>query len=168
MSFYHIIDDALTEEQIKSIKNFQCSCGTLNLYEFDCLFKLEDIECVHPILQIASQYFDLSAAKYYEIWEQDNDRPKGWHYDKDEYLADSGDLRFPICSTIYYLEIGDDLVGGKLLMRDPDTFEKHYIEPKTNRLVVFGPGVSHFVDEFEGRRHSFLCNPWDKLLGQVN
>ena len=164
MSLYHIVDDALNQEQVNEILEFRKTTGIGSNY----LFKPYNAECVLPIIDIAGQFYDLSSARYYEIWEQDNKRPNGWHYDKDEQLAVSGVLSYPLCSTIYYIEVEDGLEGGNLLIRDPDTAERHTVKPVTNRLVVFGPAVMHYVQEFTGRRHSFLCNPWDKLLGQIN
>ena len=164
MTFYHIIDNALNEEQIQEIKNFKWENAVI-----EKLFRPKNSQCVQPIIDIAAQYYDLSSLKYNEIWEQNNTRPSNWHFDKDELLAEAFDIEvFPLCSTIYYLEVGDDLVDGKLFIRDPETTEKHYIEPKTNRLVVFGPGVYHYVQEFTGRRHSFLCNPWSRIIGKFN
>ena len=66
--------------------------------------------------------------------------------------------RYPVCSTVYYLEV-EDLVDGKL------QFENGVeVVPKSNRLVVFSKGLYHGVEEFEGVRTSININPWNTRL----
>ena len=50
------------------------------------------------------------------------------------------------------------MTGGELLL-DTDT-----ILPKSNRMVIFAPGISHNVNEFTGDRICLLVNPWDKIV----
>ena len=38
------------------------------------------------------------------------------------------------------------------------------ITPKQNRLVIFGPGRKHYVQDFTGDRFSVNINPWNRLL----
>ena len=38
------------------------------------------------------------------------------------------------------------------------------IKPKTNRLVLFEPGLKHRVEKFEGTRYSININPWRRRL----
>ena len=83
MTFYHIIDNALSEEQIQEIKNFKWENAVI-----EKLFRPKNSQCVQPIIDIAAQYYDLSSLKYNEIWEQNNTRPSNWHFDKDELLAE--------------------------------------------------------------------------------
>lgn len=107
------------------------------------------------MLNIASNYFDLSKTVGYEFWGHNGSKPN-WHYDKDEKLFDKEKkLVFPICSTVYYLEVSN-LEGGKLLIEDD-----YIISPKTNRLVIFPPGKYHTVENYQGKRVSLLVNPWD-------
>ena len=109
-------------------------------------------------MTIASKYFDFSKIVGYEFWGQNNTKPGTWHYDKDEKLySKENKLVFPVCSTIYYLEVSD-LVGGRLFV------ENDVITPKTNRLVLFPPGKYHAVEDFTGKRVSLLVNPWDHKI----
>ena len=55
-----------------------------------------------------------------------------------------------------------DLQGGKLEFEDG-----RKITPKTNRLVVFGPGIRHNVEEnYIGDRISLALNPWPRPICQ--
>ena len=162
--FYHIVDDALTEEQMSAMKDY-----SEHSFHAGDLHKYHNVEPFHPIVEIASQYYKLDNAKYYEVWQQNNDRPKGWHQDKDEVLFQNMDmLSFPLCSTIYYLHVGDDLEKGRLLIQHPDTGKRDYVQPITNRLVIFGPAINHYVEPFTGTRHSVMCNPWPRMIGRIN
>ena len=126
---------------------------SLDWYSLDHKHKYKDF-CIE-ILTIASKYFDFSKIVGYEFWGQNNTKPGTWHYDKDEKLySKKKELVFPVCSTIFYLEVSD-LVGGRLFV------ENDVITPRTNRLVLFPPGKYHTVEDFTGKRVSLLVNPWD-------
>ena len=112
-------------------------------------------EMAKSILGKASNYFDLSEMKYYEAWTHENTIPGGMHYDKDELLYVEGELKFPLCSTVFYANVSDDIKGGKLLFENGVT-----VEPKFNRLVIFSPGLYHGVEPFRGKRTSININPW--------
>ena len=103
-------------------------------------YSWDEIKIFHPIINYLSEHFDLSNAVTYEVWQQENTRPLGWHHDKDEKLWESGELLFPILTSIFYLDV-NVVSGGNLFLED-DTV----IEPVTNRLVAFGPGVEHYVE----------------------
>ena len=124
-----------------------------------CITEFKDIkeapELVKTIMDKANNYFDLSEMKYYEAWTHENTIPGGMHYDKDELLYIEGELKFPLCSTVFYANVSDDIKGGKLLFEDGVT-----IEPKFNRLVIFSPGLRHGVEPFRGKRTSININPW--------
>ena len=130
-----------------------------------CITEFKDIkeapELVKTIMDKANNYFDLSEMKYYEAWTHENTIPGGMHYDKDELLYAEGELKFPLCSTVFYANVSDDIKGGKLLFEDGVT-----IEPKFNRLVIFSPGLRHGVEPFRGKRTSININPWkDEIHG---
>jgi len=110
------------------------------------------------LINCASQYYDLSFCSGYEFWSQNNTRPKGWHYDKDEQLKhNTGRINFPICSMVYYIKV-QNLKGGKLHLHDD------IITPKENRLIIFPPATYHFVEDFKGERTSLLLNPWKNKI----
>ena len=157
MTQLHIVDDFLTEDQMLEIRSntflFKNSeVETTGSYSWD------EIKIFHPIINYLSEHFDLSNAVTYEVWQQENTRPLGWHHDKDEKLWESGELLFPILTSIFYLDV--NLTSGGNLFLEDDTV----IEPVTNRLVAFGPGVEHYVEPYSGSRHSIIINPWDRFL----
>ena len=128
-----------------------------------CITEFKDIkeapELVKTIMDKANNYFDLSEMKYYEAWTHENTIPGGMHYDKDELLYAEGELKFPLCSTVFYANVSDDIKGGKLLFEDGVT-----IEPKFNRLVIFSPGLRHGVEPFRGKRTSININSWEHKI----
>jgi hypothetical protein len=113
----------------------------------------------YEICRRAGKYFDLSGIIGYDYWTHTNTRPMQWHHDKDEtaYLK-LGMARYPVCSTVYYLEV-EDLVDGKLQFDNGVE-----VVPKSNRLVVFSKGLYHGVEEFKGVRTSININPWNTRL----
>ena len=117
------------------------------------------------LIDVASKYYDTSKIVGYETWMHSNTRPEGdtgdgWHYDRDELSYHVRKIfRFPIFSAIFYLKI-ENLKGGRLLV------EEEKITPKENRLVIFGPGYKHAVEEFSGDRISITVNPWNRKLEQ--
>ena len=69
-------------------------------------------ELVKTIMDKANNYFDLSELKYYEAWTHENTIPGGMHHDKDELLYMEGELKFPLCSTVFYANVSKDIKGG--------------------------------------------------------
>ena len=113
--------------------------------------------CVQMV-NVASNFYDLTSFIGYEFWSQNNTRPQNWHIDQDEQLvAKTNQTRFPLCSMVYYVKV-NDLKGGKLHIEDD------IITPKTNRLVVFSPQLNHCVVPFVGDRISLCVNPWSVKL----
>ena len=117
-------------------------------------------ELVKTIMDKANNYFDLSELKYYEAWTHENTIPGGMHYDKDELLYIEGELKFPLCSTVFYPNVSKDIEGGRLLFHD----EGVIVEPRFNRLVIFSPGLLHGVEPFRGKRTSININPWENAI----
>jgi hypothetical protein len=115
----------------------------------------------------ASSYYDIQQLKGMEMWTHLNTRPQGdiaggWHYDKDEHRwATNKILSFPVCSLVYYTKV-DKLYGGRLLFRDVK------ITPKTNRLIIFGPGRQHRVETYTGTRCSLNINLWNRKLEEYD
>ena len=146
-----ILDDVLTDSQVKQIYDGDIDYGNYFLQP------KEDIECLIPLLDEAEKHFDLSECIGYEVWRQRNPKLL-WHTDKDEVLFTEEKITVhPICTLVYYLSV-EKILGGKLLIKDGPS-----INPITNRLVIFGPGIVHAVDEMftvDGHRHSIIINPW--------
>ena len=111
-------------------------------------------DCFKNLVKFASKEFDLSNVAGYELWTHYNTKPE-WHYDKDEYLFhETGLMKFPICSIVYYPFV-DSLIGGKFITEDIA------ITPKTNRGITFSSGVYHNVEPYNGQRFSLLLNAWN-------
>ena len=150
----HIIDDVLSEEEIEE---FEEQIADLN--NIDKLVQYNQIKFVHPILKVASQYFDLTECSGYEIWQ--HNKTEGflpWHHDRDEILyAKKKIASYPVCGIVYYLSIDEDLKGGQLLFENNER-----VIPKTNRMVLFNGKLLHSVEHYTGRRHSVNINPWNE------
>ncbi len=164
---YHVLDDVLTDDQIDKVMHFtENKMGGMP----ETLYTPQYASCFEPILNKAREYYDLSNTLYYEIWHQKNSRPADFHTDKDEYLfVRYGIHKFPQCSTIFYLESDEDLIGGELLVQYPGSTgegdsDHEVVVPKKNRLVLLDPGIFHGVKIFKGNRHSVICNPWNEPL----
>ena len=115
------------------------------------------------LLEIGGKHIDISSAIGYETWIRINTRPAGWHCDQDDRMnLTQNKTSYPLCSMVYYPYVDDDLVGGRLEFEDGQI-----IIPKTNRLVVFGPGIRHNVQEnYIGDRISLALNPWPEPICQ--
>ena len=148
----HIIDDVLSEEEIEEFEE-----QIVDLNNIDKLVQYDQIKFVHPILKVASQYFDLTECSGYEIWQ--HNKTEGflpWHHDRDEILyAKKKIASHPVCGIVYYLSIDEDLNGGELLFENNER-----AIPKTNRMVLFDGTLLHSVEKYTGRRHSVNINPW--------
>jgi hypothetical protein len=105
------------------------------------------------ILQISAAHFDLTSIVGYEMWR--NDSNPGWHVDKDERMfLERKEYVYPQCSAVYYLH-AEDVSGGEFFTDDVRCF------PKTNRLVLFSPGIYHGVSAHIGKRTAVSINPWN-------
>ena len=148
-----VLDDVLSP---KALDNFYTGLRNFD-NEQHRLRKWDEIKFTHPLLKTASKYFNLKSQYRYEVWQHLGSRPADWHLDKDELLHEKGILDCPLFGLIYYPSV-ESLVGGQLLLRNGIS-----IVPRSNRLVIFSTGsIWHNVEEYEGHRHSFLINFWDK------
>ena len=152
-----VIDDVLDAESVSKIKEsidestrdpFFYTMNDNHLYDNFCL----------AMINIASEFYDLSSSVGYEFWTRLNRCVSDWHCDKDEKLYDEQKIvSYPLCTIIYYPHV-DNMRGGELLL-DGDK-----ILPKTNRLVIFAPGIPHNVEDFTGERISMMVNPWNRVM----
>lgn len=163
MDYYHVHDDVLTRDQHIEMERFVFDViGT----DIDLVYTLSACKCFTPLVNIASKHYDLSNASYYELWQQYNPDVVPRHVDKDEQLAHKDIMKYPLCSLVFYHNVSSDIKGGELVIEEPGG-TKHEITPKTNRLVIFQSKLFHWVKDYDGHRHSILCNPWDRPLGVV-
>jgi hypothetical protein len=139
--------------------------------------------------QIIQEYFEsilLGVIRPFEFqfsgveWWCNFNNTLRWHLDKDETLYyEQQKLSLPLFSTIYYPMV--NCHGGELLLHDPTcdpdrllsgAADPSYdptlineiirIPPRTNRLVLFSPGILHKINDFAGVRYSLAMNIWDK------
>tara|TARA_A100001234_G_C12348940_1_gene269165 strand:+ start:34 stop:537 length:504 start_codon:yes stop_codon:yes gene_type:complete len=152
-----VIDDVLDAESVSKIKEsidestrdpFFYTMNDNHLYDNFCL----------AMINIASEFYDLSSSVGYEFWTRLNRCVSDWHCDKDEKLYDEQKIvSYPLCTIIYYPHV-DNMRGGELLLGSDK------ILPKTNRLVIFAPGIPHNVESFTGDRISMMVNPWNRVM----
>ena len=152
-----VIDDVLDSESVSKIHE---SLDESTKEPF--FYNMEDEHLFNnfclSMVNLASQYYDLTNAVGYEFWTRLNTCVEGWHRDKDEKLFDEKNmLSFPLCTIIYYPYV-DNMKGGELLLGSDK------ILPKTNRLVIFAAGIPHNVEDFTGNRISMMVNPWAKVI----
>ena len=136
----------------------------LDVFWFDWEEEHRGRKYLMHLLDIVGKYFDLSNAIGYETWIRMNTRPCGWHRDHDDRLEKTtGELKYPLCTTVYYPYVSEDLKGGRLMFENGTI-----LLPKTNRMAFFGPNIYHDVELFEGgERISILLNPWNEPLCQT-
>ena len=154
-----LLDNVILDTEIKLHKDDEVyyperwyNLDTEHRYQKTCL----------SLIKTVSNYYDLSKCDGYEFWIHHNTRPQQWHVDKDERALDEkGILSCPLCSIVYY-PLVEDVTGGRLCLLDEDLGTDVVIVPKQNRLIVLPSGQRHYVEPFEGRRVSFIVNPWDK------
>ena len=157
-----VLDNVLNDQEIQVIRNSKLLKDNLaNVNEYGFQLAWDEITEFHPILNIVRDYWDLSDVVAYEMWQQLNDRPGHWYYDRDELCVNMGINKYPVMTSVYYLDV-HDVVGGRLFFEDDS-----HIEPVQNRLVMFGPAVEHYVERYSGHRHSIIINPWNSFLGEV-
>lgn len=113
------------------------------------------------LLEYAEDFTDVSNVIGAEEWSHNpslGSLPEG-HYDKDEDLYErTGELLYPVCSCIWYLNV-KNLVGGNLIVEGKE------IVPKTNKLVLLKPRTWHDISEYKrGTRVGLYVNFWDKAL----
>lgn len=153
-----VFESALNCDQRDSISEFlNCQSDHCHIGNF---FSLKEAVNFLPLLNKAAGSFEFFADDAFEVWCNVDTRPSGWHIDQHEAASKKGQSFRPICTFVYYLDVSNDLVGGRLCVFDELTQLKHYVKPKRNRLILFGPGMLHRVEHFKGRRRSLIINPW--------
>ena len=153
------LDNVLSKTELdnfyEGLKNFDIN--PFRYVEDNELDTWNDIKFVHPLLKILSKYFNIKRRYRYELWQHLGTYPQGWHFDKDEILYKKKIFEHPLFGLIYY-PLVESLHGGELLLETGIS-----VTPKSNRLVLFSTGkIRHNVEKYEGYRHSFLINIWDK------
>ena len=168
----YVMDDVFPEDEhsdfLKLIRelngDWKPRIDDLDVFWFDWEEEHRGRKYLMHLLDIVGKYFDLSNAIGYETWIRMNTRPCGWHRDHDDRLEKTtGELKYPLCTTVYYPYVSEDLKGGRLMFENGTV-----LLPKTNRMAFFGSGYYHDVELFEGgERLSILLNPWNETLCQT-
>lgn len=141
-----ILDDVFDASTVAEIAGFDYGEG-------EQWYELGANPAHERILDLCAQHFDLGAVVGYEMWR--NSGNPGWHVDKDERLfRERKEHRYPQCSAVYYADVGE-MSGGEFFTDDVRYF------PRTNRLVMFSPGLYHGVAAYTGRRFAVSLNPWN-------
>ena len=150
-----IEDDAFGLEVAETLTTYYRNNPSTLVNKFVKNFSEDLDDLIAPILlKFASQFFDLKTAVGYERWGAVDNRPGGWHTDLDEHnMLNNNITNYPLCTMIYYPEV-KDIIGGRLLTK----YET--ITPKTDRLIMFSPGLLHAVEPFIGSRINVVYNPW--------
>jgi hypothetical protein len=152
-----IIDNFLSEFNLETTKKQFIGNKTTEWVDTDCDLLYKSDSAFSQILRKAHDLFDLSSMVGCEVWSHYTTKPD-WHFDKDENLHEkTGQLKYPICSIVFYPYI-QNLIGGRLITGSEQ------ITPRTNRLVLFSPGIYHTVEPFSGERLSVAINPWNYRL----
>jgi len=150
-----VADNVLDAQSLWEVQDYYKPVSSRYIHWVDGTLK-EMIELQSPlseILSIAACVFDLSNMSGVEQWAHDGTKPD-WHVDKDEVLFNrTGALATPLCSIVFYASV-NSLVGGKFMTDDVT------VTPKTNRMLAFGPGVHHGVEDFTGVRVAVAINAW--------
>lgn len=158
-----VIDDFLPLNKNIKVKNFfiEHDASTTRWFKGTLSDFVNSDSFISDCIKTASKYYDLTSMVGCEMWCHNNTRPD-WHYDKDEKLWEStGQIKTPICSIVYYAVV-ENLNGGEFMT------ETEIITPKTNRLLVFSPGIRHSVKDFTGTRLAVAINPWEKTWSVNN
>lgn len=150
-----VVDDVLSKESLEVVQAFFAIPASRDMQWVDG--ELETLLAFRsPLADILTQVarvFDLTSMSGVEQWAHHGTKPN-WHIDKDETLAKlTGEIAMPICSIVFYADV-QVLEGGKFMT------DSIAITPKTNRLVAFGPGVRHGVEDYTGTRMAVAVNPW--------
>ena len=144
-----ILDDFLTDEELAEYQNI-CK-------EESFRYKVDSYDSFdlgsRKILAFAKQYYDFSNLHTVEMWTNYNQVTNVWHTDHDmQHFVTTQVERYPICSLVFYPYVACE--GGVF------ETETKIVEPKTNRIVCFGPGIKHHIKPFTGDRVSVAYNPW--------
>ena len=145
-----ILDDVFDDETLNQFK-------TIERTDKIVWHAKTEVSPYDKILNICSNYFDMTDYAGYETWSNKTYVPE-WHVDKEVSVgkfSDSTNSYLPICSIVYYPVI-EDLKGGEFLTKDLTLI------PKTNRLIMFSSEIYHKVNTYTGTRVALSINPWHK------
>ena len=162
---YQLIYDALT---VDASKERTATFGKVDWYSIKN-GQLKEYQ--KQILAHALNYYDLSDMVGFEEWGHVAGIRKfpESHQDKDEHLAaETGEVRTPLCSCIYYHKV-ENLEGADLYLLEEDDENKilDIVKPQTNMLVLLDPGVWHGISTYvSGTRSTININPWDYHVQQ--
>lgn len=154
---FRVIKNFFTEDELNNLKKVSSNCLDDSYFIPTKFFSREHKKA----LQACFSFVGEDSVVGVEQWAFHTDFTSlpDEHQDRDENLFEkTGELSFPICSCVIYLNI-EDLVGAELEIGSTK------IVPETGMLVLIGPEVWHRVaDIVSGKRHSLNYNFWNKPL----
>lgn len=149
MAKFIILDDAFDEQTAKTIADFDYG-------DDERWFGLGANPVHEKIIDLCRPHFDLEHVVGYEMWS--NPSNPAWHVDCDERVrVEEKRYVFPQCSAVYYARV-ENLNGGVFFTDDARVFAK------TNRLIMFSPGLFHGVSVYTGTRIAISIAPWNMRI----
>ena len=172
-----IVDDLFSEEELNNIITDWTNIQTTQEANESTAYKKLTDDTVSSIenkmLKEAGNYFYMSDVVGYEVWIHIRESATniGEHIDTPHFSMEGhrnrtpklGDT-WPVCSTILYVEVSDDLDGANLVL-NTGFGTTQTIVPKSGRYVAFGPGIYHHTtNSTKGQRSSINVNPYTKFF----
>lgn len=153
---YRVIENFLTPTELQILKLESVKCATSTQVVYGDLFRELHLKALCAV----ADFLDDPELEpmLVEEWSFHSDYTllPTIHQDKDEGLfTATGELSFPICSCVLYLNI-KDLEGGRLVIGE------NTVVPQTGMLVLLAPEIWHEVEAItSGVRHSMNYNFWN-------
>lgn len=153
---YRVIENFLTPTELQTLKLESVKCATSTQVVYADHFRELHLKALCAV----AGFLDDSELEpmLVEEWSFHSDYTllPTIHQDKDEGLfTATGELSFPACSCVLYLNI-KDLEGGRLVIGE------NTVVPQTGMLVLLAPEIWHEVEAItSGVRHSINYNFWN-------
>lgn len=156
---YRVIENFFTPTELQILKLESVKCAARTQLTYSQYFRELHLKALTAVADFLDEpHLDPLLVEEWSFHSDYTPLP-AIHQDKDEELfTTTGELSFPLCSCVLYLNI-KDLEGGKLVIGE-DT-----VVPQTGMLVLLAPEVWHEVEAItSGVRHSINYNFWNEPL----
>lgn len=156
---YRVIENFFTPTELQILKLESVKCAARTQITYSQYFRELHLKALTAVADFLDEpHLDPLLVEEWSFHSDYTPLP-AIHQDKDEELfTTTGELSFPLCSCVLYLNI-KDLEGGKLVIGE-DT-----VVPQTGMLVLLAPEVWHEVEAItSGVRHSINYNFWNEPL----
>ncbi len=160
-----IIDDFIKDEKILKHFSYKETWDALDIEEefttWNGLDFIEDSILGDFIWEVKNKFWGDKTWSIFEYWINRTDSRfiVDWHVDKNEALAEEGDIVSPQIGAVWY-GYPHEIVGGYLeISTDPGQLQR--IKPVYNRIVVFDVTEYHRVSPvLNGTRYGLQLNLW--------